>query len=792
MLSIRGAPHTQAGLHYRRMLLLLAVLIMTWTGIQPAQPSYALPKQEGPDGPLSCEPSIELEARITIDGVHLDRKVVRNRSLILSAGTVKLVELRNNCTTVLRSLPAGAFRWQISSQPAGSAATLSNTGTFTPGFTPDVLGDYTIDFIACPNTCNVSGRTIQALSTGILLTAVENIVLPLATDPAAPPASPATIPSSVPDADEKCLGGGGVSDPQWVTVNPWNSANDYELLEGKVEKSRISRKDNPLNHDSQDHLVHVRPDPLYRRLLRDQQQLIETEWERNHLPEPFRATPGDRISVFGFWILDCGHDGPTEIHPPVGVAVQRPRAVAIPSTKLFPLPNDDDVTPTIQDTVGTNVYVPGIVTDVWFNRQAGEITNNCSTTGLHQPGHYVNTPQGVVGVQGACIRSPHSLDRIFSFRVYLPPRPKLEFSYQVPIYFESFSHPFGFSDGPEPKITLAGTDEIPYLQVDIDMRGFTGSRYTRQIRAGWVLPSSDNWGLQRWKLRLNAIDVHDDGDSFPRGDGDWRFWLNTNNAASEWTKLYDCDGCVHGRETFSGRPWQTGEPGEVSADRSLGPDILRFPNQRIWVHTSGFEADGIIDDDTGSVNDLRPQLARSYESKSSCTSQTVSKCASYTLEYEIRAGTTVPAAILTSSAQRLLDSYFVGPTRPGVVCLPCGEDLANWYPFDSVLEVEKPPVELEATVLFRSQPSLERNALTDITSTDFTATIEKTRTRGAEATDLLMRSLRAVADEQLASPRLSEDRDDLAAMLNGIPADLRQQYFGDIKLYSVMLPGVQK
>ena len=772
--------------------LLVAFLLILGSLASPKQPTYALPKQQGPDGPITCEPTVELEARITIDGVHLDRKVVRSRPVILVAETVKIVELRSNCTTVLRSLPGGAFSWQLTSQPAGSAATLSNTNTLTPGITPDLLGNYTITFIACPNTCTVSGRVIQPLFSAIVLETVENIVLPLATDPALPPASPATTSSVIPDANEKCLGGGGVSDPQWVTVNYWNGANDYELLEGKVEKSRISRKDNLLNHDSQDHLVHVRPDPLYRRLLRDDQQVLEVEWERNHLPESFRATPGDRISVFGFWILDCGHDGPTEIHPPVGIAVQRPRAVAIPSTTLFPLPNSDDVTPTIQDTVGTNVYVPGIVTDIWFNRQAGEVTNNCSTTGLHQPGHYVNTPQGLVGVQGACIRSPASLDRIFSFRVYLPPRPKLEFSYQVPIYFETFNHPFGFSDGPAPKISLAGTDEIPYLQVEIDMRGFTGSRYARQIRAGWVLPSPNNWGLQRWKLRLHAIDVHDDGDSFPRGDGDWRFWLNTNNGAVEWTKLYDCDGCVHGRETFSGRPWQTGEPGEVSADRSLGPDILRFPDQRIWVHTSGFEADGLIDDDTGSVNDLRPQLGRSYESRSSCTSQTISKCASYTLEYEIGAGSAVPAATLTESALRLLNSYTVGPTRPGVVCLHCADVLATWYPLDASLKAEQPPVELETTLLFRSQPSLERNALTDITLSDFTATIEKTRTRGNEATDLLMRSLRAIADEQLASPRLSEDRDELATMLSGIPADLRQQYFGDIKLYSVMLPNIQR
>jgi hypothetical protein len=789
------------------LFLLIVLLLLPWTNIHQPQSAYALPKRDGPGEENTCAPEWFVDARLVINGIHLDNKVVRTRPLTIAANSTKLVELRSNCTTALYPLPNNAFMWALTNQPANSSATLTNSNTLTPGLTPDLLGAYTVRFTACPNNCTMQNTTIRPAPFTLTLNAVERIAFPLATEPAPPPTRPATTPSTIPDADEKCLGGGGVSDPQWVTVNQWNGAQDYELLEGKVEKSRISRKDNPLNHDSQDHLMHVRPDPLFRRLLRDQQQVLEIEWERAHLPEPFRATPGDRVSAFGFWILDCGHDGPTEIHPPVGVAVQRPRAVPIPSNALFTLPSDEpiplralfsrlgdaDLNQTVQASVGSNVYVPGIITDIWFNREAGEVTNNCSTTGLHQPGRYVTGPNGqIIPIQGACIRSPAPLDRVFNFRIYLPPRPKLEFNYDVPIYFEAFSHPFGFSDGPAPQITLAGTDAIPYLEVNIDMRGFTGSRYARQIRAGWVLPAPDNWGLQRWRLRLNAIDVHDDGDSKLRGDGDWRFWLNTNNGLGEWTKLYDCGGCVHGRETFGGRPWQTGEPGDVSADRSLGPDLLRFPNQRIWVHTSGFEADGIIDDDTGAVNDLRLQVANSYRSRSTCTAQTISGCASYTLEYEIGVGPPLPAPTLTAPAQILFDNYGIGPDQPNVGCLPCAESVMSWYPLDTTLQPDQPPVELGNTLLFRSQPSIERHALTDITLTDFTAAIEETRARGPAATATLMHELRAVVDEQLASPLAGEVRDDLILMLDGIPPDLRQQYFGDIKLYSVALPLVQR
>jgi hypothetical protein len=777
---------------YRLLLLVLALLLGPWAVFQP-QAAYALPKRD-PRPPGECEPDWHVQGGLVLNGLYLGDRVLRTQPIIINASSMKVSGIRNNCTPWLYPMPLGDIEWELVSRPAGSNASLANTNTLMVSLTPDVLGAYTVRFTGCSRGCSSLPVFAEPASFTLTINAVNSFVLPPATAPALPPQTPATEPSVIPEADEKCLGGGGVADPQWVTVNQWTGANDYELLEGIAVKSRISRKDNPLNHDSQDHLVHVLPDPMFRRLLRGTQSVIETEWERNHLPEPFRATPGDRVSAFGYWILDCAHDAPTEIHPPIGVAVQRPRAVAIPGDKLFPLPVDDGDGGfrIVQERVGTNVFVPGIVTDIWFNRQSGEITNNCSTTGLHQPGRFVDTPQGRIKVQGACIRSPAPLDRVFNFRIYLPPRPRLDWGIEVPIYFETFNHPHGFSDGPAPKITLAGTEAVPYLDVSIDMRGFSGSRYARQIRAGWVIPSPTNWGLQQWRLRLTAVDVHDDGDSFARGDGDWRFWLNTNNGMQEWTKLFDCDGCVHGRENFGGRPWQTSAPGDVSPDRTLGPDILRFPGQRIWVHSSGFEADGLIDDDTGSVNDLRPQAAARYRTRSSCTEQTVSGCASYTLEYEIQEGPALSAPTLTAAGRFLHNSYFVQATDPTPPCPACAETVASWHPADTTLKPDDPPVELSKTLLFRSQPSVERHALTDITLPDFTATIEQTRGRGTDATDRLMRDLRAVVDEQLASPLVGEVRDDLATMIGAIPADLRQQYFGDLKLYSLALPLISR
>jgi hypothetical protein len=424
------------------------------------------------------------------------------------------------------------------------------------------------------------------------------------------PALEVTAPTDFEDASEKCDGGGGVKDPQWVTVNPWRGPQDYELLEGRVIQSRISRQDNPLNHHSQDQTFHVDPDPPYRRLLALGQRDLEIEWERNHLPEPFWPTPGDRVSVYGYWIHDCGHDFKTEIHPLVMIAVQRPRPIEIPENVLFrflaPIGGDPVVS-----NIGSNVYVPGIVTDIWFNQNSGEITDNCSTTGLHQP--YAGQLDSAVLIRSQCIPTPFRggpspLNRRFEFNIYLPPNPEVLVRAQgltphpIPFFRQTLEHPFGAAEGPEPTIEFMSAGNVDFLKVTVDLSSFTGAQYARRIVAGWVYPSPDNWGLKTWKLRLNSLDVHNDGDGSLRGDGNWRFWVNTNNTDQEWTKLFDCDGCVHGTENFAGRPWQTGSLAEVLPDRSLGPDLLLFPSQRIWVHTSGFEDDTVVSDDTGAVN----------------------------------------------------------------------------------------------------------------------------------------------------------------------------------------------
>jgi hypothetical protein len=57
--------------------------------------------------------------------------------------------------------------------------------------------------------------------------------------------------------------------------------------------------------------------------------VLAVEQERGLIPDDYRPRSGDRVAVFGRWIVDCGHDNwQSEIHPPVLTATARRSAPA--------------------------------------------------------------------------------------------------------------------------------------------------------------------------------------------------------------------------------------------------------------------------------------------------------------------------------------------------------------------------------------------------------------------------------------------------------------------------------
>jgi len=713
----------------------------------PSGESFSLPRRDPVTGGDPERPPCLARAHIEAQLGHTGLPLIGTSQTVSALNAKILVteldpdSFDGRCTTTIHPIPGGSFFWQLL-KPPGSNAVLTGTSTLSVRFVPDIIGPYEVVLtISCPGGCAVpllTGGTIRAgaFSRSMKIEAVDRIERPPDRVPALPPLS-STPPTPLRDG----LTDGGVTDPQWVTTQEWHGPNDYELLEGWVYDSHIARKDNPLNHDSQDHNDIVSPDPPYFRLLNPLQRDIEVEWERNHLPEFFRSTRGDRISTVGYWIYDCGHDFKTEIHPPVLMAVHRARPIRLPDSYGY----------------GTNIFIPGIVTDIWVNRQAGEITRNCSDTGLHQPPILAKLPTGQsIWLNGPCLpdaagfEGGNPINRVYEFNIYLPRSPYVTATQAgmavppVPLYYELVD-PWGNVE--DPVITVQNAGDVTFLKVRIDLSNSSLQTYSRRIVAGWAYPSPENWGLKRWRIRINSMFVHDDGDPIGSGDGDWRLWVNTNNRDQEWTKMFDCDGCVHGFMNFGGIPWQTGTPG---AKNSMGPDLLLFPQDTIWFHVSGFEDDTAWSDFTGHVTQRHEQVARSYSIDSQCKSDYPSGCCEFTINYEILPGPPVGNAILSVAGSALYEAYVLRPgelgNRPG---RPDLADLVNslpplvkqdWnLPEDVILEPNQTPVKVTDLGLF-DHTITETNAFSDITKDKLNSLLDtrfSSRTEAAKVTNLM-------------------------------------------------------
>ncbi|MCB0148083.1 MAG: hypothetical protein KDE01_10570, partial [Caldilineaceae bacterium] len=69
----RTAPRRS---HRRWLYFALPAALFICTLLSLASPAQALPKDDGGGGSSSCEPSLGVTGRLSIEGVHLDQKVV--------------------------------------------------------------------------------------------------------------------------------------------------------------------------------------------------------------------------------------------------------------------------------------------------------------------------------------------------------------------------------------------------------------------------------------------------------------------------------------------------------------------------------------------------------------------------------------------------------------------------------------------------------------------------------------------------------------------------------------------
>jgi len=136
-------------------------------------------------------------------------------------------------------------------------------------------------------------------------------------------------------------------DPGWVRVsgNP-RPDEPFAELSGQVLPSfamkgnpYIAHTDNPFNHYMMDLTVFVLLDWEDRWALgnggnfgtgeENEHGMLEVEWERGGLPLFAWPSAGDRVTMWGHHVWDCGHSDTghrTEMHPPVGWVVYRQTA----------------------------------------------------------------------------------------------------------------------------------------------------------------------------------------------------------------------------------------------------------------------------------------------------------------------------------------------------------------------------------------------------------------------------------------------------------------------------------
>ena len=777
----------------------------------------ALPKFEGPhvivdlegrvlDCPDFLEPTVELVRYTSIVGYPILGFTIK-----ISAEAVKFhgkPVLPCGFPDYVAPLPA--FRWSLESRPAGSTTQLYDVTSLLPRLPLDAVGSYLVRLTVCPDGCTIQppGSHLGPVDVPAPGLTVDVPIEALESAPLGPETTPAVVPSEsvghTPPPDQ-CGTGAGAIAKQWWAVQQIEGPDDYRLLEGLVRHSRVSRKDDPLNHGwpnyySQDTNYHIEPDAKYSDILFESDdplpEPIEVEWERDSIPERYRPTIGDRASIFGYWVTDCGHNRP-EIHPPVGIAVHRPRPIRIPDDKTFPELGGQ--------TAGTGIYVPGVITDMHFSTKGGDLVSCGTSTGMANAERVNGMP--------ACVPAP-SLKRIFEFDIYLPRNPQVTMHQAgfnpppVPLYVQSDA----ITSGPDPLIEprTDPTGILTYLHVTLDLRGFTGTRYAHRIAAGWVLPSPDNWGLARHKLRLIKLIVHDDGDGAGRGDGDWRLWINTNNASNEslgrqeWVQIINYD--VHGVEDFGGRPWETGRPGEPGApslDRSLGPDPLRYPPREnqlipgprdygILFHSTGYEADDLTDDDAGTVLRARIVPGTTYALPNQCIPQEqaagllYSGCVSYTAVVEAVPGPALAPAVLSPAAVSLADKYVLRCNGPlckagdldAIVAAPLEATPVD--PREIPLTPRMGPREFTSFVPFEPGER-ELSSLADISITDFYRDVLQAQKNDPTTLADVLEGLQSFFAARIADPATSDEAIlDAQVLKAALPPDLWAKYFGDV------------
>jgi hypothetical protein len=229
----------------------------------------------------------------------------------------------------------------------------------------------------------------------------------------------------------------------------------------------VTYEDTAFDHYSLDINAYVTLDSAYRNLLGTgnfdsldpaEYGILEIEWERGGVPLYAFPSPGDRITVWGTHIFDCGHpDGAgyrTEIHPPVGWVLFRdtassgdhnnlPSAAGAPANKESQAPwvwyentgqaggDRPGIGATLPDTGLVNTPVQSTVADAFFSSFGGNVSpnlNGCKDNGIFTlaalaPAFDAPCSSPSTAISGSEDWMQPLLNQDYSFFVPAPPKP---------------------------------------------------------------------------------------------------------------------------------------------------------------------------------------------------------------------------------------------------------------------------------------------------------------------------------------------------------------------------------
>ena len=410
--------------------------------------------------------------------------------------------------------------------------------------------------------------------------------------------------------------------------------DDYELLEGEVRKSRVSREDAPLNHDSQDFNFHVRPDPGSARLLFAgvDETTVEVEWETGISESLSPDTGGPRVRVRRLDLRlrsqrqDRNHPAHRHRRPPAAPHLRSVehelRRIRRSGCRFRRLRSGRHQRHLFQVRMADRLH--GLLRG--HRAQERRTRAGPESAGAARRGLYAGP----------------SLDGVFEFNIYLPRNPRVTMAQAgfavppVPLYISVSTPPNALTEGPGSServdVDRVDTEDgITYLRVRVDLQGYRGAATNAGLSPAGSSRRRTTGDSPDGVCCLNRLNITNDGDGF----GTWGRRLASLGQHEQRVERVAFIRTAPGMGAHSqpGRPRRRGfrriaVDNRTRCARSLGPELLRYPpsgplpgprDYGILFHTTGYEADGVVDDDAGTISVKVAAQARAYEWRNTCT-----------------------------------------------------------------------------------------------------------------------------------------------------------------------------